>query len=225
MSQDPASGRSVGDRLKGYLLRGTLFVIPMLVTVAIVIFVARFFSGFLEPVATLMANETGLSGPLGQIFVLMSFVLVILVLGAIIETIPHGMAAAGFFHSLVESIPGVGSVYSGFREMSETIASGGESFRDVKLVEFPMEGSYSMAFVTADAPTSLEESVGPPTEDMISLFLPMGPNPVMGGFVIYVARDRVYDIDISVEQGLQAIITSGVTMGEGDAANGPSEGP
>ena len=51
---------------------------------------------------------------------------------------------------------------------------------------------------------------------MISLFLPMGPNPVMGGFVIYVARDRVHDIDIGVNEGLQAIITSGVTISDDD---------
>jgi uncharacterized membrane protein len=36
----------------------------------------------------------------------------------------------------------------------------------------------------------------------------------MGGFVVYVARDRVYDVDLSVEEGLQAIITSGVTVGD-----------
>jgi len=36
----------------------------------------------------------------------------------------------------------------------------------------------------------------------------------MGGFVIYVARDRVHDIDIGVDEGLQAIITSGVTISE-----------
>jgi uncharacterized membrane protein len=100
--------------------------------------------------------------------------------------------------------------------MSETVADGEESFRDVKLVEYPTEGSYTMAFVTADAPVSLEESAGHTEEGMMSLFLPMGPNPVMGGFVIYVSRDRVHDIDIGVEEGLQAIVTSGVAMNDSE---------
>jgi uncharacterized membrane protein len=103
------------------------------------------------------------------VVVLLFVVGVVLLLGATIETVPHGVAAAGFFHSAVESVPGVGSFYAGFREMSTTIADGEESFRDV-----------------------------------------------MGGFVIYVSRDRVHDIDISVEEGLQAIITSGVAMGESE---------
>ena len=124
--------------------------------------------------------------------------------------------AADAFHQAAEAIPGVGQVYGGFREMSETVANGEESFRDVKLVEYPHEGSYSMAFVTADAPDHLEDSVDHEEGSMMSLFLPMGPNPVMGGFVIYVARDRVHDIDIGVDEGLQANITSGVTISDDD---------
>jgi hypothetical protein len=48
---------------------------------------------------------------------------------------------------------------------------------------------------------------------MVTLFMPMAPNPVMGGFVIHVDRDRVVDIDITVEEGIQSIVTSGVAMG------------
>ncbi len=48
---------------------------------------------------------------------------------------------------------------------------------------------------------------------MMTLFMPMAPNPVMGGFVIHVDRERVFDIDISVEEGIQSIVTSGVTAG------------
>ena len=152
--------------------------------------------------------------------------LVVLLVGFAAETVPHSGTAADLFHSVAESIPGVGRVYGGFRQMSETVANGGESFRDVKLVEYPSAGSYTMAFVTADAPDHLEESAGHAGEGMVSLFLPMGPNPVMGGFVIYVSRDRVHDIDVGVEEGLQAIITSGVTMNEaGDGSVDRPHGP
>ena len=214
MNGKTAPDRSAGDRLKGYFLRGALFVVPALVTVAILLFVLGFVSGFLGPVALFVEGVLGVGAPVADVVVLLCFAVAVVLIGAAIETLPHGVEAADFFHSAVESVPGVGSVYGGFREMSTTIARGEESFRDVKLVEHPSKGSYTMAFVTADAPASLEESVGHAEEGMISLFLPMGPNPVMGGFVIYVSRDRVYDIDIGVEEGLQAIITSGVTVGD-----------
>lgn len=214
MAEDSTPTRPVVSRLRDYFLRGLLFVVPALVTVAILVFVVQFVSGFLQPVASTIKGTLGLGGVAAEVVVVGLFALVIVVIGAAIETLPHGVEAAVFFHSAVESIPGVGSVYAGFREMSNTIAQGEESFRDVKLVEYPSRGSYTMAFVTADAPPSLEASVGHNEEGMMSLFMPMGPNPVMGGFVIYISRDRVYDIDLSVEEGLQAIITSGVTVGE-----------
>lgn len=216
MSKQTPRGGKISDRLKGYFVRGTVFIVPALITVGIGILIFRFLSGFLGPAASFVEQTTGIGGPLAEVLVLLLVVIFILVLGAIIETVPHGVAAADFFHSAVESIPGIGSVYAGFREMSETVANGEESFRDVKMVEYPSTGSYTMAFVTADAPPNLEQSVGHAEEGMISLFLPMGPNPVMGGFVIYVSRDRVYDIELSVEEGLKAIITSGVTVSEPD---------
>jgi hypothetical protein len=103
--------------------------------------------------------------------------------------------------------------------MSEVVVeSDADSFQDVKLVEYPTEGSYTLAFVTADTPGTVQQAVG--RKGMVTLFMPMAPNPVMGGFVIHVDRDRVFDIDITVEEGIQSIVTSGVTVG-GDRSRTP----
>jgi hypothetical protein len=59
---------------------------------------------------------------------------------------------------------------------------------------------------------------------MVTLFMPMAPNPVMGGFVIHVERDRVIDIDLTVEEGVRSIVTSGVAIGSGDSGAGPLDG-
>jgi hypothetical protein len=87
-----------------------------------------------------------------------------------------------------------------------------QSFQEVKLVQFPVEGSYAMAFVTARAPGVVEDATD--TEGMTTLFLPMAPNPVMGGHVVHVSNDRVYDVDLTVEEGIRSIVTSGVATGE-----------
>jgi len=214
MSGSSSGHVSAGARLKRYFVTGAVFVVPAVVTVGIILFVYRSVAGYLAPVAAQLGDLEGV-GATGADLLTMGLLLVsVVVIGAVLETVPYGSTAADLFHRAAEAIPGVGQVYGGFREMSETMAHGEESFRDVKLVEYPSEGSYTMAFVTSDAPTHLEESVDHVEEGMVSLFLPMGPNPVMGGFVIYVSRDRVHDIDIGVEEGLQAIITSGVTISD-----------
>jgi uncharacterized membrane protein len=48
-------------------------------------------------------------------------------------------------------------------------------------------------------------------EDMITVFIPMAPNP-MGGFLIHVPTDRVYDVDLTVEEGVQTVMSTGVTL-------------
>lgn len=214
MKNTGSSGHSDGSRFRRYFKRGLLFIIPALITLGVLLLLYRFTVGLLDPVGPYIAEAVSIPQPVAEVLVLFSILIFILTLGAAIETVPHGLEAADFFHSVAESIPGVGTVYAGFREMSNTVANGEESFRDVKLVEYPSKGSYTMAFVTADAPPNLEAAAGHEDEGMVSLFLPMGPNPVMGGFVIYVARDQVHDIDLTVEEGIQAIITSGVTVSE-----------
>lgn len=206
----------VNKYLRRYFKSGALLIIPSLVTISILVFIWRFVSSFFNPIRNYINESTGLELLFSELLVILLALSIVIALGFLIETIPHGLEAATFFHSVAESLPGVGGIYSGFREMSQTVADGEESFRDVKMVEYPSEGAYTMAFVTADTPSGIEENMGHSEEGMVSLFLPMGPNPIMGGFVIYVSRDRVHDIDITVEEGLQAIVTSGITMSESE---------
>ena len=53
----------------------------------------------------------------------------------------------------------------------------------------------------------------------MTLFVPMAPNPVTGGFLVYVPTDRVVDVDLSVDQAVQAILTSGIGTDDPDAPN------
>jgi uncharacterized membrane protein len=36
----------------------------------------------------------------------------------------------------------------------------------------------------------------------------------MGGFLTYVPRERTYDVDMTVEEAVSALVTSGVTAGD-----------
>jgi hypothetical protein len=51
---------------------------------------------------------------------------------------------------------------------------------------------------------------------MQTLFLPMAPNPVMGGYVIHVSEERVIDVDMTVQEGIRSIVTSGVAIDDAD---------
>jgi uncharacterized membrane protein len=83
----------------------------------------------------------------------------VVTLGAVADTTEADRAEA--FHAAIERIPGVGDLYRSFRRMSDIVVdSDTETFQEVKLVEFPNQGSYSLALVTAETPGVIQEPPG-----------------------------------------------------------------
>lgn len=126
----------------------------------------------------------------------------------------HGERLIESVDLVIMSIPGVGTVYKSFRRMGDVMLDeGGENFQDIKLVECFEEDIYVLGFKTSDSPATIEESTG--HEDVVSMFLPLAPNPVTGGLLTYVPESQIYDIDMTVEEGVRSILTSGVATGKG----------
>jgi uncharacterized membrane protein len=216
--QAAPSGESrvpVSTKLRRVFLTGAALTIPLLVTVMILAFVVNFILRTIRPAVTFVTARFGLGADLPSylmeslaVFTLLALVFVV---GLVAET-RSGDELERVFDTAMARIPGVGSVYTSFNEMTELLLSNDtQSFREVKLVEFPHSESYSIAFVTANSPPTIGDTTG--HEDMTTLFMPLAPNPVMGGYVVHVPRDRVYDVDMTVEEGIRSIVTSGVATG------------
>jgi uncharacterized membrane protein len=219
---DPEDGR-LPERQRGTrelarqsLISGVAIIVPLLVTLVVIGLVVNFVSSTLDPVVSVVQGVTpnqDLAAILIELITVLVLLVVVFLVGFVAETGRTRGRLGESFDAVMASIPGLGSVYSSFDEMSELLLdSDTDSFQEVKLVEYPREGSYTVAFKTAETPTLIEEGAGHP--DMVTLFMPMAPNPVMGGFVIHVSRDRVTDVDMTVEQGIRSIVTSGVAIGE-----------
>ncbi|MWG36056.1 DUF502 domain-containing protein [Halomarina oriensis] len=206
------------ERFREWLVTGAALILPLLVSLVVISVLLNFVSGLLDPIVTMLGQQFGFvetdtsaSVVLVKTVAVVVTVAAMLALGMVANRSPTGGRATQVFHNGLERIPGFGSIYTGFRQMSEVVVdSDVDSFQDVKLVEYPSEGSYTIAFVTAETPTNIEQATG--TDDMVTLFMPMAPNPVMGGFVLHVSRDRVVDVDMTVEEGVRSIVTSGVTV-------------
>ncbi|ELZ56575.1 hypothetical protein C466_03597, partial [Halorubrum distributum JCM 10118] len=126
-----------------------------------------------------------------------------------------GERAVAYVDYAVERVPGVGSVYQGFRQMSDAmLESDGGNFREVVLVEFPTEETYTLAFVTSETPAAIADHADSGGEGMRTLFMPMAPNPVMGGHVVFVPERRIVDVELTVDEGIRALVTSGVALEE-----------
>ncbi|WP_440989743.1 DUF502 domain-containing protein [Haloarchaeobius baliensis] len=200
--------------LQDAFVAGLAVVVPLLVTLFVLNVLAGYLFTFLDAVVVAL-GEVGLSQGVSVMVVqslTIAFVLLLVLAIGFLTRFRYGEAAIDYVDGFVARIPGFGSIYDSFREMSEVIVQSEErNFRDVKLVEFPQEETYTLGFLTTSTPQPLQEAVG--RNDMVTLFLPLAPNPVMGGNLVHVPEHRVVDVEMTVEEGFRTIVTTGVATG------------
>lgn len=262
MSTDPLgaerarqAGRSMYDQVLTTILTGIAVILPFVITLYILNVAYGFIASALNPFVKVLEAAGLIEGVRQSVVIqylldtniiisevqLVTDVIALLVLTAlvvvlgVIGRIRWGERMIDAIDRLVVAIPGVGTVYKSFRRLTDAmIESEMENFQEVKLVEFPQDNAYTVGFKTANAPASIHEAAQ--REDMETLFLPLAPNPVMGGFLAHVPAENVSDVDMTVEEGVRSIITSGIATGadgrvedrrarlvEVDAASVPTE--
>lgn len=120
-----------------------------------------------------------------------------------------GRRLVALYESLLSRIPFVRAVYGGVKTFAEVVFSDtGTSFNKVLLVEYPRTGLYSIAFQTSDDPSEIQALTG---ETIVTVFLPTTPNPT-SGFMLFVPRSQILELEMSVEEALKMVISLGVVM-------------
>ncbi|MBI1883936.1 MAG: DUF502 domain-containing protein [Chlamydiae bacterium] len=107
---------------------------------------------------------------------------------------------------ILGKIPVLNKIYSALKQIFESFWGKGNSFRSVVLVEFPRDGVYSVGFVTSEGRNAIQEKIGP---DRVSVFIPTVPNPT-SGFFIFIPKDKLIKLNISIEDAFKMIISSGM---------------
>jgi uncharacterized membrane protein len=108
---------------------------------------------------------------------------------------------------IVQRIPIVKSIYSSVKQVSDTLfSSSGNAFREAVLVQYPREGSWTIAFVTGRPGGEAALHLA---GDYLSLYVPTTPNPT-SGFFLMVRRADVIALRMSVDEALKYIISMGV---------------
>ncbi|KKM10802.1 hypothetical protein SY88_12030 [Clostridiales bacterium PH28_bin88] len=188
-------------KLRSYLISGILALLPLTITLYVLQFVYNFINGLLAkhldiPLEKLLGRYY-FQG-LGFIIT----ILLILLLGALATNIV-GRKAINAVETLLVRIPLVKPIYSGVKQITDAFSLENRSaFKKVALIEYPRKGIYAIGFITG------ENTFGDKA-DMISVFLPTTPNPT-SGFLLFLPRESVTPLNISVEEGMKLIISGGV---------------
>jgi uncharacterized membrane protein len=193
-------------RIRNYFLTGLVVAAPIGLTV----YITRWFvelvdTWFVPLIPAQYQPDRYLPFEIPGLGLLIAFVLLTL-LGALAANI-FGRAILNFAERQVERMPVVRSIYGALKQIFETVISQSTtSFRDVGIIEYPRRGLYTIVFVTSQAKSRIGEQMG---RDLISVFLPTTPNPT-SGFLLYVPREDVTILDMTIEEGAKLIISAGL---------------
>jgi uncharacterized membrane protein len=185
----------IGNTLKNYFFLGVLVIMPIAVTVLVVVWIFTSVDNVLQPLIT---SAWGITIPgLGII----AMVIVIFLTGAVVSS-PLGRRLFNYSGALLLRIPIVKPIYTTIRQILEIFSPQGKAgFRQVVLVEFPMQGTRTIGFIT-------NESVDSDGEKLLHVFVPTAPNPT-SGFLQMMKEERVTRTDISIDDALKMIVSAG----------------
>lgn len=212
--------KSLGAWLQSTFMTGVLLIMPAVVTyylIKVIVLaldktVASWLPAEVQPGTYLPFNIPGVG--------LIAATIVILALGMFARNF-LGRRVVKWWDSLMSSIPGVNAIYNAVRQVTDTLANGKSSFREVVLLEYPKENCWSIGFITNKNKGVVQQTLEKNTDDKVNIvFVPTAPNPT-SGFLLLVPEKDLIKVDMTVEQGLKAIVSIGMvtpTKAEAKAA-------
>jgi uncharacterized membrane protein len=199
--------------LKNSFAAGLVLVAPLVVTIVVLRVVVNWLLGFVNPIvrgtrlARYTANDELVAGVLATGILLAA----ILAVGYVGQR-EIGRRVFGGFGRGVSLVPFVGTIYGGVRQVASSLANRDERYENVVLVEYPMEGTYVLGFVTGESPAAVRGITGGKT---YNVFVPNSPNPTAGALVM-ASADELHEVDMSVRRGIRLLVTTGLSVEEDD---------
>lgn len=187
-------------RLRRDLLTGLIVIAPIFVTVFVLLWLFQMFDNIL---GQHLRALTGRDLPgLG----LVALLLLLLLVGWASRK-AAGRRLVSWGNTILSRFPLTRKIYNASSQIVQSVLDREEKlFQGCALIEYPMAGSYTMAFVTARAPLLMEQRIG---ERAVSVFLPTVPNPATG-YLLILPASKVHMLDMTIEEGLKMVVSAGV---------------
>jgi uncharacterized membrane protein len=174
--------------LRNTFLAGAFAAIPVVVTVVGAIWIEQVTR---EPLKSIGPNIPGLG--------LIVALVLLYILGLFVSSL-IGKFVLSLIDKLLVRLPGVGTAYRAWKEISLNPEGSNGIYNKVVLVPDESGKMRMLAFCSG-------ETVGPDS-DMYCVFVPGSPNPI-NGRVCFVPKNEITPIDLSMEEAFKLILSSG----------------
>ncbi len=203
----------MGHSVRKYIIAGLLVWLPLAITIWVLLWLLGLMDGVFSWLLTVgqhvlpPAADASIEA-LRRVPFLGGVVMVAVLLGTgVFVTNIFGQWWVKQWHRLLSRIPIVKSIYNSVKQVSDTLfSSSGNAFREAVLVQYPHQGSWTIAFVTGRPSGEVAAYL---EGEHVSLYVPTTPNPT-SGFFLMMPRSQVRRLQMSVDEALKYIISMGV---------------
>ena len=111
--------------------------------------------------------------------------------------------------ALINRLPVVRNVYSSVKQVTDFVFSERDiEFNRVVAIQYPRTGIWSIGFVTGESMLDISSAANEP---VLSVLMPTSPMPATG-FTVTVRKSETVDLDITIDQAIQFIVSCGVVV-------------
>lgn len=205
-SKRVVSRRGFLARIRGYFLAGILVTAPLAITALLSWWIINFVDESITPLIPDKYNpETYLPFSLPGLGLLISFIVLTLIGALAAGLLGNWVIKTG--ERVLNRMPVIRSIYSAIKQIFETVlAQQSNAFREAVLVEYPRRGIWAVGFITGKTKGEVQNLT---EEETVNIFLPTTPNPT-SGFLLFVPKDDVVTLDMSVEEAVKMVISGGI---------------
>lgn len=113
------------------------------------------------------------------------------------------------FERIIDRVPLVRNVYSSVKQVTDFLFTDPDlEYTRVVAVEYPRKGIWTVAFVTGESMLDIESAANEP---VMSVLIPTSPMPFTG-FTITVKKSETVDLDLTIDQAFQFVVSCGVVV-------------
>ncbi|HEX9690537.1 MAG TPA: DUF502 domain-containing protein [Gemmatimonadales bacterium] len=191
--------RSLGRRLRRYLITGLVVIAPVGVTVWVLWAIFQAIDGLLgEPLQALLKfHIPGLGFLLLAVFLML--------VGWLVRR-AAGRQLLHWWNEALVRLPLTRRLYGAASQVIQAVVgSNRRVLGRTVVVPFPTQDSWALGFVTNETPLLLAKVLGEPC---VTVFVPTTPNPT-SGMMLIVPVAKLRDANLTIDEAIKLIISAG----------------